>query len=141
MIVRKLIGAIRHPTLKLRHSTSDLSKSDIRLVKIRHPTCKNPTSNIRLVKIRHPTCKNPTSNMLKLRHPACLHPTSNLLKSKKGSRNRKENGECTDAINRRSRVGLSNSFYKYETYRHSTNVKEHKAKNTHPICSIDRALL
>ena len=64
--IRKLIGAIRHPT------------SDMRLVKIRHPTFKNPTSDIRLVKIRHPTCKNPTSDLLKsdirlvkIRHPTC----------------------------------------------------------------------
>ena len=50
--LRKLIGAIRHPTLKIRHPTSDLYKSDIRLVEIRHSTCQNPTSDIRLVEIQ-----------------------------------------------------------------------------------------
>ena len=74
-------------------------------------------SDIRLVEIQRGT-----SN---IRQPACLNLTSSLLKSKKGLRNRKENGECTNALNGTSRVGLSNSFYKYETYWHSTNVKEH----------------
>ena len=79
-LLRKLIGAIRHPTSKIRHPTSDIRHptSDIR-----HQTCKNQTSDllksdIRLVKIRHPTFDLLKSD---IQLANIRHPTINLLKS------------------------------------------------------------
>ena len=40
--------------------------------------------------------------------PSALH---NKSEATKRSRNQKENGNCTNATNRRSRVGLSTPFY------------------------------
>ena len=56
--LRKLVGAIRvveNPTSKsLENPTSDLLKSDIRVVK--NSTSELLKSDIRVVKIRHPSC-------------------------------------------------------------------------------------
>ena len=65
-------------------------------------------------------------------------PFLNKSEATKRSRDRKENGKCINATNRRSRVGLSTPAC--QTYQHSTNVKEHKAKITYSTNRINSIL-